>query len=347
MISRTTDRPLGGSARSHRLEQDIERTREDMDRTIDQLADKLNPRRVVSRVVESVLGVGDGGRGRDTQSSRGPTDVASMAGQMLLDRAGRHPLPAALLSAGAVLLVLEQMRGRIETQPDEYEEEPIRRRRPLLRRRLRSRFISRWRQEEREPGFEGPGLLQMISRWWQGSAKPQVSEVSEQAMQSGSGFLSRLRDALTGARERARHRAEQWSDWASRGAGQSRQQAEQVERKVADWGRSTSQAIASSGRAIGQQAASLGQGVRQSYRMGSDAVQRTVEEYPLALAAAGVALGVAAGLLLRRSSREQEMFGRVSDEAMRKAGHAGAQVLQRGREVVKASLSSATGELKR
>lgn len=94
---------------SRQIEQNIERTRHDMDRTLDEIAERLHPRHLIDGVVE-LFTSSDGESGDWTRQVR-------RSGRQSLRKIKRNPIPALLIGAGIAYLMM-----------DDEDEEPPRRR---------------------------------------------------------------------------------------------------------------------------------------------------------------------------------------------------------------------------
>jgi hypothetical protein len=78
------------------------------------------------------------------------------------------------------------------------------------------------------------------------------------------------------------------------------------------------------GGRLREQAGNLTESVQEGYEHARDAVGRTVRDYPLAVGAGALAVGLLVGLLLPRTRAEDELMGETSDE-----------IIEGAREVVK------------
>lgn len=79
---------------------------------------------------------------------------------------------------------------------------------------------------------------------------------------------------------------------------------------------------------MGQQGTSAAGQVGDRLEGGRRTMEEWLDSAPLALGAAALAVGLAAGLLLPESRREKELMGEASDELQREAGHAGEEALR-------------------
>ncbi|HEX6986107.1 MAG TPA: DUF3618 domain-containing protein, partial [Planctomycetaceae bacterium] len=115
------------SADSDDIRRDIDRTRCEMDRTIDELGERLRPRNLFDELVASVRGSlfantgAAGGTGStagvstsqmSAQMSAQVSDVASRVGHSLVEAIRENPVPAALMGAGLAWLLFEDKAER-------------------------------------------------------------------------------------------------------------------------------------------------------------------------------------------------------------------------------------------
>lgn len=115
---------MPGSARtdhhadSREIERDIDRTRGQMDRTLDEIGDLLHPRRLFDAAVDMFRS--------SRQRSGGPSQTREYADQArsIGRRAARevkaHPIPLMLCAAGLTWLIVEELSGDEEEAPERY-----------------------------------------------------------------------------------------------------------------------------------------------------------------------------------------------------------------------------------
>lgn len=100
---------------SRQIEQDIERTRSEMDETLEQFRERMKPRHLVDEAIgmfQSYVSSGNGnGNGESSgvgqHLAHGAKDAATHVSHALFDTVKRHPLPSLLIGAGAAWLVYE------------------------------------------------------------------------------------------------------------------------------------------------------------------------------------------------------------------------------------------------
>jgi hypothetical protein len=105
--------------------------------------------------------------------------------------------------------------------------------------------------------------------------------------------------------------------------------------KVGEWTGSAWQGAASAGQAMRDYASSTSDGISRGYETGKHYVARGMEEYPLAMGAAAMALGVLTGLILPRTRAEDQLMGDAADEVKDRVREAGQEVVERGKEVAR------------
>jgi len=107
---------------SRQIEQDIERTRSEMDETLEQFRERMKPRHLLDEalgMVQSYVRSGnEGGNGNGESSgvgqhlAHGAKDAAAHVSHALFETVKRHPLPSLLIGAGAAWLVYESTSNR-------------------------------------------------------------------------------------------------------------------------------------------------------------------------------------------------------------------------------------------
>src|SRR5690606_26303404 len=88
------------------IEQDIRRTRSEMDETLDALGEKLNPRHLLDGLIDYFRGPRSEGTG--TRLKDEALHVAGRFSRNLMHQVAEHPLPSLLIGAGLAWLVYEQ-----------------------------------------------------------------------------------------------------------------------------------------------------------------------------------------------------------------------------------------------
>jgi len=73
----------------------------------------------------------------------------------------------------------------------------------------------------------------------------------------------------------------------------------------------------------------------------------TMEERPLALGAAAIALGVVAGLMIPSTRKEDELMGETRDRLMERAKEVGGEALEKGKQVAHVAVDTLKEEAER
>lgn len=92
-----------GHRSPERLEDELRQTRRAMDETLDELSAHLEPRRMVNEAWHTIR--------EHLPSGERASHVAKEAGRDLTRRIGAHPIPAAIIGAGVVWLIIEEAMG--------------------------------------------------------------------------------------------------------------------------------------------------------------------------------------------------------------------------------------------
>jgi hypothetical protein len=142
-----------------------------------------------------------------------------------------------------------------------------------------------------------------------------IGERASRLVHEASGIAHRAGDAASEATGRVRGAMSTIGDRAGHLAGSARDTAVQV------------------GQTVGQQAQRLGQTARTTY-----------SDYPLAVGAGVLCLGVLLGLSMPSTPVEDKLMGEASDELAKKARKLGEQALEGGKRVAQAAASAVQEE---
>lgn len=307
-------------ADSDRIKRDIDRTRAEMDETLDALGERLHPRHLLDDVLDMFRSDGGGTSGQ--QASR----VARNAGRTLVRQVQRHPMPALLCGAGLAWLLM------MEEDEDEYY---ARRRRELHREppmysgsyvdaRTGEPYDLEHYGGEEDFGPESPGMGEK-ARGMMGKAQERISGAGHSVKESISGVRESVSGAGAKAGEfagRTRERSRQWSEGARRRAHDARSRADRMSR--------TAQ-----------------RQMRQGYDYSRERFEDAVEDYPLAVGLGFLALGALAGLALPRTRREDELMGEQSDRLKHDVREMGEEIVDRGKHVAESTMSTVSEDAER
>lgn len=269
------------------IRREIERKRGEMDRTVDALERKLSPGQLLDHALWMV-------RGSESGSER-----ARAVGDTVAGFAKDHPIPVALMSAGAAWLAAESRSSDVGPGTRERAEGRVG---PYMGDALDEGPLrddgSRFAGDDREDGASA------TSR-----AKEKAGDVKDRVAESADAAGDRLRDAG----ESVRNRISEIGD----GARERMHAAGERGSRLADRTR--------------QQASLRAHQAKQRYTS-------TLEDNPLSIGAAAFGLGLAAGLSAPTTRWEDEHMGHTADalkgeardiarETTRVAKHAGAEAM--------------------
>jgi hypothetical protein len=161
-----------------------------------------------------------------------------------------------------------------------------------------------------------------------------LSSIQQGIQDTAAGAAAQARDLLDKARDTA-------SDVQDRAAGTFRQ-AEKTAREGYD--RASQWALEGYDRAARQAEAARRRSLTEIERV-QDGAARVLRENPVMIGVIGLAAGVLFGALLPRTQREDEAFGRWSDELRERGIQYATELAQQGREMVEDALSDAASGL--
>jgi hypothetical protein len=324
--------PEGTSAEA--IRQDIARTRAEMDHTVEALQERLRPRHLLDDVLEwfrtpsrgATSGGGGGGGGGGNASSA--VETAKDLGQKVVDKLKQHPIPAALIGGGLTWLLFEGDsrdgggRTRNDYTPRKWDVPGYSG--SYVDARTGEPYAADYGDEARRGRqFTAGGTST-------GAAADYPPGTAGQSQHDeGPGMLDKAKQALGGAADSVR-------GTASSAAG-----------AVSDWAGSARGAASDAGRTAREYASGASEQFQRGYQTGRHYLERGIDDYPLAMGAAAMALGVLSGLLLPNTRTEDRLMGEQADEVKQRAMDAGEDVLERGKQVAAAATSAATDEASR
>ena len=150
------------------------------------------------------------------------------------------------------------------------------------------------------------------------------------------GTSARVYDEGPGAASRAMHTAKE------RVAGAAHTAKETVS-GVVETARATARETAAS---VEERAARFKQRAHVQVRDAKIGFWQTLDEKPLVVGAAAIAVGLVAGLLIPNTERENEMLGETRDEMLRRAQEKGREVVTKGKHVAQAAVETLKTEVR-
>lgn len=342
---------------SDRISDEIEDTRSRMDETLDELGDRLSPRRIIDDVMDYFTGPSQGSNRKSGTASR-LCDFGGEFSQNLERTVRDNPVPSALIGAGLAWLAFGI------GQSDDGEDRPSHKRRRTRDRNFAGGYdddgymtdedyLLESRYEEAEDDIDALDLPEFYTGDLDANDDPSMWDKTKQAT---SGAV----DAVTGAAASA---GEAISDAANATASGVSSAASSVASGVSSAGAATSETASaayrrsrragrdayrysasggrSAGRGISRQSQNLSESVSDLASQARDKYHDASQQYPLAVGVGCMALGILAGLVVPRTRREDQWMGETSDDLMDDAYQAGEQLVERGQRVASETMDKA------
>lgn len=232
-----------------------------------------------------------------------------------MDTVRQNPVPAALIGAGVAWLLLGD--------------------------RARSAYYSaRIHHRGQEPPMYGGSYVDART----GEPYERAAYEQEGAGESGAegGVSSKLSAAAGSAAEAARHVRDR-----------AKEQATNVRHSMRETVASARYRVRSRAHAMRERVGGTSEYLRDAtrrastgYEYGRDRFWETLDEYPLAIGAAALGVGLLIGLAAPRTRHEEELIGERARELKERARQAGREVVQRGRHAVQATAQAVTDEVR-
>ena len=140
----------------------------------------------------------------------------------------------------------------------------------------------------------------------------------------------RLRDEVSSMTQHAKERAEDVSSRARDAIHSAREAASDLKGRVRD-------RVTGTSRRARARAALAGRAMKRGAQYARDHASDIYDENPLAVGAAALAAGIAGGLILPATQREDEFVGRRGEELIDRARGVGREVREAGREAVRSA----------
>lgn len=341
---------LDEGAESSRIKSDIDNTRARMDETIADLSEQLNPRHLLNEVLDLFRGGDDGGNARRT---------ARRAAQGLVQKVREHPVPAALAGAGLAYMLF------FEDKEDELDRLGLDRRdmdKAGLQMSTESMtaadYVSGCGCSGDIVGDEaGIGEPSMMDK-----AKDKVSGAASSVKDSAAGAASAVGGAVSRAGSAVRDSASTAAEKAALLAGQARQRATHARERISTkanelasrlgdsarhMGESVKSGALTAGQTVKTRATDVGHQVKLGYQASRQRASEITDEYPLAVGAAVLGLGMLLGLALPRTRREDQLVGEKADQVKDRAKATSRDMINRGVQVAQITAEQTIDEARR
>jgi hypothetical protein len=302
---------------SREIRREIERTRTQMDRNLDALEQKLTP----SQLALEAWGLFRGG---------------STAGVSRLWRiAKQHPGPAAVVGVGLAWLMTDASKNSGNAgDTGDYR-----------RRDFGPRYEGAYGYGGRQGYAGGYANAGGYPQNWEGEdregrlssalhgARDTVSGAAGTAKHAMSDAASTAKDAVTGAAETAK-------DAVTGAATTAKEAVTGAKDRVVD-------AASYAGERASELSGQAREQARYQARRAQMGFWQSMEERPLAIGAAALALGVVAGLLVPSTRKEDELMGETRDHLMDRAREVGEEALEKGKQVASVAVDTLKEEAER
>jgi hypothetical protein len=313
--------PAGTS--SETIRRDIDRTRAEMDQTVDALQDRLKPRHLLDDVLDAFRGSGSSGA-----AASGSGDNFKEVGSKIIEKLKENPVPAALIGAGITWLMLDGGKRGV----------------------TRADYTPRkWDVPEYAGSFVDARTGEPYAASYGAQAqRPQAAQPSTSASGSGSssgpGVMDRAKGAVSGAAGTVSGAASSLTETAGGAVQSAKDAATSLVDMASGWAGTARESAGSAGGAAGEYASAASEHAQRGYRASRQFVERGLQDYPLAMGAAAMALGVLSGLLLPSTATEDRLMGERADQLKDRAKEAGESVLESGKHIAAATASAAQDE---
>lgn len=284
------------------IRHDIEATRDRMGQTLGALEYRLDPDRLKQEAKSTIR---EKTIGRVEQLAGDAGDSLKGASEDVFDTIKNNPLPAALAAIGLGWLFMESRNNRRQMSQEGgfYNEQDY----PAPRR------------------YRTPQRYDPYNRYGTYESRYGTSDWNEQET-GGSGPVDRVRTATSHAADRVQDAASSAAgtvqDAASSAAGTVQDVAGQVADKAQDF----------AGQAQDQMGEWADTAQQAAYRVRSR-FEQMLDENPLLVGAAAVALGAAIGMSVPSTSKEDELFGERRDQLLDKAQDVAQDTMQKVQNV--------------
>jgi hypothetical protein len=289
------DRPPAGSQQARA---NIDVTRQAMDRTIEAIEGKLTPGQLL---LEGLNLLGKGG-----------TNGANK----LVELARDHPVPAAVIGVGVGMMIRDASQKKTASRPSPGP------------------YASGYGYEGTS-GYEGgfPGTSARVYDEGPGAASRAVHAAKERVADARDTVTDAARtavDTVAGAAHTAKDAVASAAHEARETAGEVAHTAGETVSGVLETARETARDTAAS---MEERAARFKERTRLQVRDAKIGFWQTLDQKPLVVGAAAIAVGLIAGLLIPNTERENEMLGDTRDEMLRRAQEKGRDVFVKGKHV--------------
>jgi ElaB/YqjD/DUF883 family membrane-anchored ribosome-binding protein len=292
------------------LRSDINVTRAQMDNTMDEIGDRLQPRHLLDEVLGFFRRSSDGADGNMHRVREKISRSADAAMHAVVDTVKQNPMPALLIGAGVAWMIYESRRERTTDQRDEsYASQ-------------RDREGVRYDPDlHYDRPLEYPSDKDSVQREWSDQGGSKLGELKETISEKAAGATEQVKEKFSDVKEQAREKLGHLKERAGEKLHAARERAGEITGKV-------------------------GERTREAYAKTRDRVATTAEEHPLEVGLACLAAGVFAGLSLPTPNACNRMVGPAADRLRDRARETGTEVLEKTKRVARAAATAVKEEAK-
>ena len=328
-----SDKPNEGEGqsgeRSARIKKEIDQTRARMDQTVDEIESRMKPR----HLVDELLGAIDTPAGREKAEQI--KERVRATGARVAESVRANPVPALLIGAGVAWLILGGA-GIIAGTAAAATKTHGPRRYP----RPNARYADDPASDEWYDQNEGTTGLDSRDQRRRGviaSARDKVSHAAESVRDRAYGAAETVRDRAYGAAETVREKAHDATE-AVRSHLPNLPHLPHRNGESHPNDESYTEGIRKRYREVVNEAPRV---LREAPRKVTAKTSEFVHEQPLAAGAAALAAGLALGLLLPTTHREEEIIGENASRLRRRVRDTGKDLLERGKHVAQSAAQAA------
>jgi ElaB/YqjD/DUF883 family membrane-anchored ribosome-binding protein len=302
-----------GEKEPEEIRAEIEKTRAHISETVNIIQERLSPERLKEQAQDMAVQlkeqaqekIRDATIGRIEEMADNVNRKTRSASYSVVETIKHNPVPAALAGLGLGWLLVEGFRNSGQYRP--YQGNG-------------GTYRTRYYETGGYPVHQG-GLSETwneaqekVGETWSG-AQEKVGEIAGQTREQVAEIGSQAREKVGQLTQQVQGQASQVMDQASQLGGQAREKAEQLSHQARE------------------QAQYLGSQVQEQAQRAKSQFWQTMEENPLMVGAAALALGLVVGLSLPETPYENRLMGEARDNLMDKAQEMGQDTMQKVQNV--------------
>lgn len=310
---------------------EIERTRQRMSHTVDELGYRLNPDRLKSRVKQNIH---DATVGKAENMARIAVDRADETRHSIMDTLRDNPVPAAMVGIGLGWLLVNGRRdhevgyhGEYRQDYDDYRTG----RRVELGYTTLERERTMWNDDIVAQRYRAGITTDEPSTLDRASGR--FDAATDHAEEWADEVKSRTRHGVEEAREKANEARETAKDRAYELKANAQDRVTEIAHDARDFADRTQDRLEHTAYRARERSAELARRTRRNADRIEDRIDTALHESPLAVGAAAVALGLAFGLSVPATRRESELMGPKRDELFDRARDRAGEMGDRARHV--------------